>query len=123
MPRVLAKAFTAVEHELRLEGRKLDEQRGDIVADADHQDIMAVGQQRAGDVVLGFFGLLLDFAFEGGIVPLGVWRIEDHRDLHATTSTRTRHVEIESTHPLHIPPDGREPDEYDGAAQHSDSGQ
>ena len=90
VPRVLAEAFTAVEDKLGLKARQLAQERRDVVADADHQYVVVVRDQRAGDVVLRFFGLLLYGALEGGVIPIRVQRVEDHGDLHdGLTARRT----------------------------------
>ena len=67
-----------------MEVGQLFQEGRDVVADADHLDVVAARQQRARDVVLGLLDLRFDRVLEGGIFPLGVRRVEDHRDLHAS---------------------------------------
>src|SRR2546430_1263849 len=109
MARVLAEALAAVEDEFRLEVRQFREQGRDVVADSDHQHVMAARQQRARDVVLRFLRLLLNLPLERGIFPLGMKRIEDHRDLHTETrsmSPATVFSEMRITRPPSSPTAG-----------------
>ena len=84
MARVLAEALAAVEHELGLEVRQFREQRPDVIANPDHENVVPARDQRAGDVVFRLFGggLLLDLAFEVRVFPLGMQRVENDSDLH-----------------------------------------
>src|SRR5437867_12065652 len=70
---------------------------------------MITRHECARDVVLGFLDLLLHLPLEGGILPLGVRRIEDHGDLHAATRAMSRETvfnEMRSTRPPSSPTAG-----------------
>ena len=88
--RVAAKSFAAIEDELRLEGRQLLEHRPEVLADADQMDVVVTRNERPRDVVLGLLDLLRDLPLELGVSPFGMRRIEDHRDLHASTRCISR---------------------------------
>src|SRR5207237_753035 len=72
----------AVGSELGLEVRQFREQRPDVIANPDHENVVPARDQRASDVIFRLFGLLLDLALKVRVFPLGMQRVENDGDLH-----------------------------------------
>src|SRR5207247_3693058 len=69
---------------------QLSARRPDTSAPPDNEHIVLTRDQRARDVVFRLLGLLLDLALEIRVLPLGMKRVEDDRDLHNATRSISR---------------------------------
>ena len=85
MPRVATEPLAPVEDELRLELRQPVQHRRELLLYANQTHLVAVGQQRPGDIVFRLLDLRLHLLAVVGVFPVGVQRVEHDGDLHART--------------------------------------